>query len=137
MTELRESEVALLAQRLLCLQVFKLKVARLNSFTIISTVGVGFDYAKKRSLFDTVKQNCFQSGPDLPYDIMLGAPRLDGKTFYGLFLCLAENVANIRRKLFFVFTYVWQKNAANVLKVPGAPRTVNPSLFPIFSNILA
>ena len=49
-----------------------------------------------------------QPEPDILYGTVPGAPHLDGKTFFGLHLCLAEDVAKIS-------------------KVPGAPRNVYPA----------
>ena len=48
-------------------------------------------------------------GWDLPYGTEPGALRSDGKT------------------LFLVYTYIWQENVADISKVPGAPRNLNPA----------
>ena len=48
-------------------------------------------------------------GPDLPWGTVPGAPRSDGKIFFGL------------------FTYIWQEDVAIIPKIPGAPRNVNPA----------
>ena len=47
-----------------------------------------------------------QSGPDLPYGTVPGAPRSDGKTFFGVYLYLAGRPCKIP-------------------KVPGATLNVN------------
>ena len=50
--------------------------------------------------------------------------RVDVKTG----LLVQEIAANIRRSLFSVFTYIWQENAADILKQTRAPRNANPVL---------
>ena len=73
--------------------------------------------------------NCPRQGW-IYYMTVPGAPRLGKILFYSwcspIFARKMQRISN--EDLFLVFTSIWLENAANIPKVPGSPRNVNPAL---------